>query len=694
MPHSEDLSAIKGYLPGYKYHWIYTDNGIPIMLVARYDSYQDKTYRQFHYKDNVWVEGMPPSPYPLFGLPTLKNYSSINAIIITEGEKCTTILHQLGWPALSPALGAQNVAGTDWNICRYYNRFIILRDNDKPGISFAQKVCAEIKNVSPNSELFVVNLTPDMKGGDLVDWLQNTVLRRHGWDGFSPLPPERIESIKIVLIQEIEETKLTCEECPDVSFKAIEACFEGDPKPFQIQLTSVPPFPLEIFPEKIQKYLFILASQYSQEPDYAATAFIILSSGLIGRSVDLRMRASHSWMETANSWGILVGPPSSKKSPVLRQIFSLIKSLEKRAGEIFSTALKAYNTRKKEAENTKKDFEELPPVRRRYVTDDVTTPKLRELMSGNPKGLILRNDELKGQLERLDKQGSEGDRSFMMSCWSGLDDYSEDRMCRGSLLNVPLVLTWIGCIPPAPLRQYICEAIGRGGGADGFMQRFQLICYPNHKATFTLPNETMPTSLETEIQEMMEQLDTEISDHPRHLSFNDQSQAYFDQWLVSHENNTRTGVHPLYWESHLGKQSKVVAALTITLHRLKEVLTGKLEEKIALETLQSALSAQAYYLAHARRCYDSVVGGAVNDAETILRLIRQRRLPNRFKAQDIYHQGLGGIADSTKARAALDLLQDYGWVISEKETSGIGRKHEFWIVHPKALQDSHLNLSA
>ncbi len=306
-------------------------------------------------------------------------------------------------------------------------------------------------------------------------------------------------------------------------------------------------------------------------------------------------------------------------------------------------------------------------------------------MAGNPRGIILRNDELKGQLERLDKQGNEGDRSFIMSCWSGLEDYSEDRMCRESLLNIPLALTWIGCIPPAPLQRYLCEAMGRSGGADGFMQRFQFVCYPDQRKAFTLSDEAVPASLESQIQRVMELLGTETSSQTRCLTFSEEAQVHFDEWLVKHENDARFGGHPLYWESHLGKQAKAVAVLTIILHRLNEVLSGVLKDQISLETLKAALQAQVYYLAHARRCYDSIAGGAVSDAELILSLIRQKRLPRRFKAQDIYHQGLGGLSDSVRVRSALELLQDYGWVVSEKVGGAAGRRNEFWVVHPRAV---------
>ena len=687
MPHMEDLLNIQNYRSGYKHHWIYLDNGLPVMIVTRYDEDQNKTYRQFRLQGNEWVEGMPPFPYPLFGLHSLKYPSVLDSLIVTEGEKCASALHHLGWPAISPVLGAHNPARTDWYPCRYYKRFIILRDNDKAGISFTQKVSAEIRRIHPNSVLFVVNLTPNIKGGDLIDWLQSTILRGQNWNGFDPIPQDKVESINTALVHEIEDLKVTCEECPHVSFKSIEALFEGDPRPFQVQLSSVPSFPLEIFPKKVGHYISIIASQYSQVPDYAATAFITSLCGLIGRSIHLRMRASDSWIETANCWSILVGAPSAKKSPILRRIFSLFKPLDKGAGENFAAAIKAYGVRKRASEKAKEDFDELPPIRRRYVTDDVTTPKLRELMAGNPKGIILRNDELKGQLERLDKQGNEGDRSFMMSCWSGLEDYSEDRMCRESLLNIPLALTWIGCIPPSPLQRYLCEAMGRSGGADGFIQRFQFVCYPDQKKAFTLPDVAMPDSLENEIQRVMELLDAKTSNQTRYLSFSNEAQVHFDEWLVIHENDARFGGHPLYWESHLGKQAKALAVLAIILHRLNETVLGTLEDQISLETLKSALQAQAYYLAHSRRCYDSLTGGTVSEAEVILSLFRQKRLPRRFKAQDIYHQGLGGLSDSMRVRSALELLQDYGWVVSEKESGATGRRNEFWVVHPRMISN-------
>jgi hypothetical protein len=143
MPNMEDLLRIQNHLPGYRHQWTYIDHGIPVMIVARYELAGQKTYRQFRLEKNERVEGMSPFPYPLFGLNSLKNFSPLNALIITEGEKCATVLHQLGWAALSTALGAQNPGKTDWNPLRHHTRVIILRDNDKAGISFTQQVTVD-----------------------------------------------------------------------------------------------------------------------------------------------------------------------------------------------------------------------------------------------------------------------------------------------------------------------------------------------------------------------------------------------------------------------------------------------------------------------------------------------------------------------------------------------------------------------
>ena len=529
---------------------------------------------------------------------------------------------------------------------------------------------------------------PDQSGGDVVDWLQSTVLLGQKWDGFNHIPAASIPQAKNALSEAIKKLMINVEECSIVDFKPIEALFQGPPKDFDLKLRDVPAFPAHVFPNIVQDYLEFTSAQFSQTADFAGTAFIAAIGGLIGKSIHLKMRPYDEWYETANCWAILVGQPSSKKSPILRRVLNLFKELEALAARQFTMAEKIYKANKSEAKKTNIEFDEPEPKRRRYMTDDVTMPKLRELMAANPNGIILRNDELKGQLERLDKPGNEGDRSFMMSCASGLEVYNEDRMLRGSSLDIPLVLTWIGCIPPAPLQRYLREAMGRGSGADGFMQRFQFICFPDVQKEYVLPDQQSSTELNSFVQQLIMEIDENTRESRRTLSFGHEAQKRFDDWLVSHENNTRSGLHPLYWESHLGKQAMALAIIVIILHRLLEVSMGRTFDVVELQTVENALVLLHYYESHARRCYDSVVGATIDDAKTIINLLKEKRLLNRFKAQDIYHYGLGGLSDSVKVKSALEVLRDFDWLVAEKVSSGASGRHaEFWIVNPRAFEN-------
>ena len=133
----------------------------------------------------------------------------------------------------------------------------------------------------------------------------------------------------------------------------------------------MPDFPLEVFPQDIQEYILLTSKQFSQPADFAGTTFIASIGGLIGRSTHLQMQEDTPWIETTNCWVMLIGQPSAKKSPIMRRIFSLFKSLEEKAGTEFIEAKKNYKIQK----NTEGDnFDDPLPIRKRYITDDVTTP--------------------------------------------------------------------------------------------------------------------------------------------------------------------------------------------------------------------------------------------------------------------------------------------------------------------------------
>lgn len=668
---------------GYKAHWIYTEHGRKTLAVARYVDYKgDKTYRQFFHDAHSWKKGMPPLPYPLYGLDTLQNRSLLDAIFICEGEKCARLLQQLRWPSVSTVLGAGNISKSDFTPLRYFNRFIILRDNDAAGIKYALEVATVLRRMQENCEIYVCNIMNENLGDDLIDWVVKHPLYGYHWDGFADLEPTVIGRVETALLTRIKESMITIEECPQIAFKADLTLFDSEPKPLEQKLKPIPAFPLTTLPPLLADYVSLLARQKSIPVDFPATSLLAITGGIIGRQRQLCMRPGQRWVESANVWAILVGRPSTKKSPTLRELFVPIGSLEKAAQSEYKAAFDAYKSLEKTTKEAKKNVHEEEPRMRRYLTDDCTTAKLRELFSQNHGGLILRSDELKGQLEKLDKDGHEGDRSFMLQCWSGLDFYNEDRIARGSSLSIPLTLTWIGCIPPTSLSYYLSQATSESAGSDGLMQRFQMVSYPDFTQKFVLNHEPLSEEQEEKVQQLFIALDKQMRSGARMLHFADDAQTAFDTWLVQNENSCRSGGHPTYWESHLGKLSKLVGSLSIILHNWQEILEGVQSEVISLTSLQSVFLLTQYYIDHAQRCYDSTESIELAAARKILDLVQKGKLGTRFKAADIYGNSLGGLKNSRHVTDALQLLKDLRWAALDRRTPPNGRPSEDWVIHP------------
>ncbi|MBS0637342.1 MAG: DUF3987 domain-containing protein [Verrucomicrobia bacterium] len=677
------LTKIQNHVSGYVWHWIYEEHGRPIMVVARYDTKDGKTYRQFAYEDGEWKEGVPSTPYPLFGLESLRNESPLKSLLICEGEKCTSLPHQLKWSAISTTMGAQNTAHADFTPLRHFDQFIILRDNDEAGANYARDIATFIRKMKPEANIQVCNLMPDMPGGDIIDWVLQKPLCGFSWDGYAKLSDEHLTRVSEGLQAAIKQCSIPIEDCKIVNFKGELALFDGDPRPIANTLCPVPPFPIHLLSECLVQYLKLCAKQMCIPIDFSATSFLALIGGIIGRPIRLEMRPGQRWEEVANIWAVMVGPPASKKSPTLRRMCRPISALESLAEKKFSETMKVYKLDKKQAQEKDEDFDTPEPTLRRYISDDCTTPKLRELLSKNTRGLILRSDELKGQLEKLDKEGHEGDRSFMMQCWSGLDFYNEDRLNRGSSVRIPLTITWISGIQPTCLAHYLRQAILGGNNADGFMQRFQMVVFPDLEKTYQICQEPMSDDLENKIENLFITIDEQTQDVERCLRFSAEAQQYFDHWHITLENECRSGAHPPYWESHIGKEPKLLAALCIILHVLQEVIENISSDEISLSTLKAAEELALYYRKHAHRCYESIQSVEFSDAIKILGFVRQKKISPRFKPADIYHNNLGGIKEKNRVASALSLLQDFGCVAQEKIYGANGRPSEYWIIHPK-----------
>ncbi len=120
---------------------------------------------------------------------------------------------------------------------------------------------------------------------------------------------------------------------------------------------------------------------------------------------------------------------------------------------------------------------------------------------------------------------------------------------------MPVVcLSIFGGIQPGPLSIYIRSCIKGGIGDDEFVQRFQMMVWPDVKPDWQLVKNINLEELEQPVCQLFEYLDKIPFDgEPVLLPFEDEAQALFDAWQEKHEKRMRKGNLLSHMEAHLSK---------------------------------------------------------------------------------------------------------------------------------------------
>jgi hypothetical protein len=174
--------------------------------------------------------------------------------------------------------------------------------------------------------------------------------------------------------------------------------------------------------------------------DYTAAGLIGAASALIGNG--RRVAANADWTEPAHLWVALIGAPSAGKTPALKPMIEISRTLEcdaepawregmaqhERDAEAAQARDKAWREKVREAAENGYAPPDRPtdaqrpiaPPRPRLLAMDSSTEELQRLLAEAPRGLLYLRDELAGWLGGFDRYGGHGaDRAFFLECWNG-----------------------------------------------------------------------------------------------------------------------------------------------------------------------------------------------------------------------------------------------------------------------------------
>jgi putative DNA primase/helicase len=218
--------------------------------------------------------------------------------------------------------------------------------------------------------------------------------------------------------------------------------------------------------------------------------------------------------------------------------------------------------------------------------------------------------------------------------------------------------------------RYVRSAFS-GEKADGLLQRFQLIVWPD-PAPFEYVDRFPDSKARRAAAELFERADTfnpdsigthdEFSDEP-YIRLSAEAQELFTDWYTNFMRERRLadaeGNESAPLAAHFGKYPGLLGKLALILHIADEPDSSAVSEK----TLLKALSWLEYLTPHARRVYHAVSHPETGTAELLLAKLRRGELPVNFKAWEITKKGWAGLTDREAVKRACRLLLEYNWLI-------------------------------
>jgi putative DNA primase/helicase len=232
---------------------------------------------------------------------------------------------------------------------------------------------------------------------------------------------------------------------------------------------------------------------------------------------------------------------------------------------------------------------------------------------------------------------------------------------------------------------------------DGFLQRFQVLVYPDTYPEWTAPELQAPTNkyaLERVMKVVtclnnLEQNGTDSSLEPRLLKFSSEAQAEFNQWHDTLERRIRPGgdlATDSAYKSWYAKTKSLCVSLAAIFHLCdladQDRAWNDDLEPISLDALLMALDWCDYLEQHAKKIYALELNPDQAAAHTVVKLIEDKKIRDGSTLRDVKQ------ANRTISRIierGVFALESLGWLrIEETRATGKldGRPKEIIRLHP------------
>lgn len=360
-------------------------------------------------------------------------------------------------------------------------------------------------------------------------------------------------------------------------------------------------FPIEVFPEKIKKFVQNASYVMDAPPEYFSAGIITVTAFLINSQGFLNIK-KNSWAEPAILWMALVGEPGKKKkTPVLMLINRILNTIDKQLEAKYIEELQKYDIEMLKYDvnlkNWKKDGNidaEPPiapkkPVRELLYASDTTIEALSENQSKNPHGIGIMRDELSGFIEGFNKyqKGGGNDKEYYLSSFSG-DEYIVSR--KGvTPFKVKPYHNIFGGIQPSKVEYLLFNDLKV---TDGFTERF-LFCLTDYIKRGKMTNDELDEELKLYLENLMLDIYSYFTqDGIKYYELSKEARERLFEILDYLDKETLDDANHELLQSYLEKIKTCIPRFALILH----CLCNHKEQYVSKETIDSAYKIAQYFI--------------------------------------------------------------------------------------------------
>jgi hypothetical protein len=650
--------------------WLYDDaQGAACYAVVRFESAKKKTYRPFHRLDaQSWRSGDPEGPLPLYRLPDVLSASEV---WVVEGEKCVEAARSIGLVSTTSAHGADSPQRTDWSPLAGKQVFLI-PDHDEAGSKYANKVTKILGGLDPPTPVTLAEIPGLPESGDLVEYLEQ----------HDAVEPETLrENLR----------------------GFAEAAAVGTPDHLSSEAEALDPFPVELFPEPVRRFVAEASRALGCEPGFMALPTLAVAAAAIGNAYRLELKPG--WTEPAILWAVIVGESGTLKTPAFKLATAPIRELQtqllhehREAAQDYAEEVLYYERElsrwKRDKGIAKPPTKPQPPTAERLLVSDTTIEALAPILQQNPRGVLLCRDELAGWIGSFDRyaSGKGTDASNWLSIHGGETLIVDRKTSYPQMLHVPrAAVSLIGGIQPGILAKYFDQEHRESGLAARLLMAWP----PRRPKRWT--DRAISPELEAgyaDVIKSLYELPLELSERqeviPAVMRLSPEAREVWIQFYNEH------GQQQVELEGDLSaawsKLEGYAARLTLVVHLLRwasgEELLGDLTQ-VDAASVQAGAALSRWFGAQARRVY-----AMLEETET---QAAQRRLLDWISARGgrvtvrEVQQGHRQFVTSDEARRALQRLTEKGmgrWETLASGSSG-GRPSEAFVLRGSTDNDAN-----